>query len=545
MRKSMRNTHLMFKFSASLSFVFISFSAFAQQTWSEVPAPDPSQTRNMLRDIGGTLSADVWTIGSYETNAPAIMKNLVMHWNGSSWTTYTGTDLSTTWNDLWGVTAITANNVWAVGSYNAFANTRAQLMHWNGSSWTHTMLPENPGGSYLDGIDAISANDIWAVGGQSGSPTSPCYAIHYNGSNWTEVTVPNVGIFRNTFNDVDGVAANEVWAVGHFGEHYGDFHAMAQHWNGSNWTNSALPESVSSPLGELYHVTMISSNDVWALGSTITGDLLMIHYDGTSWSLVPTAGSSGGAIAARSATEVFSVGYRISQWDGSSWTIIDSLNDVIYPTLVSTVTFSNGDIWTAGTSGADGFYTLVYRSDPVPPLAVQMSAYSVTKSGNSAMMEWSTVAEIYADKFVMERSQDLINFMEISQIPAAGSAHDYKLIDVSPLQGHNYYRLKQYDVDGHVTVFPIKHLNFDMKDKASFSFYPNPVQDNMIHLQLPGSDNRQLYLYDAKGQRVGTWTIGENEDQTDICLPDGLSPGTYMMTLVTGDKVMVEKVVVQ
>lgn len=378
----------------------------AQQNWINVPAPDPSQTRNMLRDIGGTSSNDVWTVGSYEATTLGVMKNLIMHWNGNSWTTYPGTDLSTNLNDLWGVTAISSNNVWAAGSQNTPSHTKAQLMKWNGSSWTHTTtLPDNPGGNYLDGIDAISANDIWAVGGQSGSPTRPCFAVHYNGSSWTEVAVPNVGIFRNAFYDVDGITGNDVWAVGHYGDHYGDFHAMAQHWNGSSWSNVALPESITSPIGELYSVNMIATNDVWALGGTITGEMLMIHWNGTAWTTMPTDGSAGGSVAGRT-NEIYAVGSRISYWDGDSWSVIDSLSDEIYPSLSSTVTFSNGDMWTAGVSGLDGFFTLVYRSQSVP-LPVVMSAYAISKSGATARVEWTTATEMNADRFVLERSPDL------------------------------------------------------------------------------------------------------------------------------------------
>ncbi len=532
------------KIFACLFFIFASVTVHAQQQWVEVETPDTSATRNMLRDISGTSSNDVWTVGSYETTTPGNMKNLVMHWNGSSWDIYNGTDLSTTLNDLWGVTAIATNNVWAAGAYNGPSYTRAQLMHWNGSAWSHTSLPDIPGGSFLDGIDAYTATDIWAVGGKVGSPTRPSYALHYNGSAWNEVTVPNVGIFRNRLYDVDCISTNDVWAVGTYGDSYGDFHAMAQHWNGSNWTNVSLPADVYSPIGELYSVTAIASDDVWALGSTITGELLMIHWNGSAWIEMPTAGGQGGAVAARG-EDVFSVGGRISQWDGNSWSVIDSINQVSYPTLISTVTFSNGDIWAAGISGLEGFYTFVYRTVPQAPLAVQMSSYAVTRWDTKAVMQWSTTSEINADRFVMERSTEGTQFTMIDQVAASGSAHQYQLIDPLPLTGINYYRLKLVDLDGSVNVYPVKYLNFDTHEAKSFAVYPNPVQGDVVNISLEGEGKRMLVLYNHLGQEVKKWSVDTDVTDMQLSLPAGLASGTYIISMITGKGVRSESVMVE
>ena len=277
-----------------------------------------------------------------------------------------GLDLSGTYNDLWDITVVSPSDIWAVGTYNEPGTSRSQLVHWNGSTWTHTSLPFIAGGSFLNSIDAISGTDIWAVGGQAGSPIRPPYTIHFDGSNWTEFPASNPGTFRNYFSAVDGIASNDVWAVGYQSNAYGDFHAMAQHWNGSIWTNVSIPASISSPLGELTSVTMIASNNVWALGSTITGVMLMMHWDGNSWSQISSAGAAGGTVISRG-VDVFSVGDRISQWNGNSWTVIDSLNQLPFPALVSAVSFANGDIWTSGRTFDTAFHSLVYRTANATP----------------------------------------------------------------------------------------------------------------------------------------------------------------------------------
>ena len=369
MKPSASINGLLHRYVAATIILFSSINSISQQAWTRVPSPDTSATRNLLGGISGTSSSDVWAVGHYELLTPGNERNLIMHWNGSGWQIFSGTDLSSTYNDLWDVAAITPNDVWAVGTYNDPGTSRSQLLHWNGTNWSHTTIPIIPGGSFLFSIDAISANDIWAVGGQAGSPTRPAYTIHYDGSNWTEFPAATPGTFRNYFQAVDGIASNDVWAVGYLSNSYGDFHAMAQHWDGSSWTNFALPASISTPLGELYSVTMISSNDVWAVGSTITGITLMMHWNGTNWTEVSTTGSAGGAIIARG-TDLFSVGAGISQWNGSSWTVIDPLNQLSYPSLVSAISFSNGDIWLAGREFDTSFHSLVYRTANATPVFI-------------------------------------------------------------------------------------------------------------------------------------------------------------------------------
>ena len=625
-----------------------SFNSFSQQAWTRVPSPNPSASRNILSGISGTSSGDVWVVGHFQSDADAAIRNYIMHWNGADWQLFPGTDLGFNYNVLWDVAALTVNDVWAAGTYNEPGTSRSQLLHWNGSAWSHTILPAITGGSFLFSIDAIAPNDIWAVGGQAGSPTDPAYAIHYNGSGWTEFPVPSPGIYRDWFNAVDGIASNDVWAVGRQSNSYGDFHAMAQHWNGTSWTNTTIPSSVLDPLGELESVTMIASNNVWAMGSTVTGGILMIHWDGTSWSAVPTAGSAGGEIIARG-TDIFSVGDRISQWNGNSWTVIDPLNQLSYPSLVSATGYSNGDIWVAGRTVDADFHSLVYRTanaipqfvqgslqtlnavissspqnidemlrvqdadinqvviytlltppshgtvtglpdtaitnngfatpsgttyTPAPgysgsdqleikvsvgPLITQLTInvnigsalpvlltnYSVSKTGATATMKWSTSSEINAKEFVMQRSSDGISFISLIQIVAQGSGYNYNLVDPLPLSGLNYYRLQQVDLDGSVTNFPIRILEFVSKEVKPVAVYPNPVPGHVLNIRLNEPGDYILSLYNPGGQQMLKKKVTNTSSLIQLILPDNILPGEYIVLLVKDKIVWSEKILVR
>ena len=77
---------------------------------------------------------------------------------------------------------------------------------------------------------------------------------------------------------------------------------------------SAEPGQPGGGRGALPH-------NAWAVGSTVTDSAsqpLIEHWDGTSWTIIPSAGERPGlnaltAVAARTATDIWAVGYRAGQ----------------------------------------------------------------------------------------------------------------------------------------------------------------------------------------------------------------------------------------
>jgi hypothetical protein len=62
---------------------------------------------------------------------------------------------------------LSSTNAWAVGSYSNGTAGHTLIVHWNGSVWKVVASPNAGGSSYekfLSGVAAISAHNIWAVG---------------------------------------------------------------------------------------------------------------------------------------------------------------------------------------------------------------------------------------------------------------------------------------------------------------------------------------------------------------------------------------------
>jgi hypothetical protein len=191
--------------------------------WSIVPVPTPAgAATSQLAAISALSPTNIWAVGSVVNivNTAVQTRTLVEHWNGSAWSIVPARN-ATTSNLLTGVTAVAANNVWAVGytitTDGSNQPDRTLIEHWNGTTWSIVASPTVASNDTLTGVAARSATDIWAVGfrqDRSGAiPIDRTLTEHWNGSAWSVVASPNVGGNDNLLNAVAAVPG-DVWAVG-------------------------------------------------------------------------------------------------------------------------------------------------------------------------------------------------------------------------------------------------------------------------------------------------------------------------------------------
>ncbi len=91
------------------------------------------------------------------------------------------------------------------------------------------------------------------------------------------------------------------------------------------------------------------------------------------------------------------------------------------------------------------------RNDALITLPVKLNSFTVQKANSSAQLNWSTEQELNSSYFSVERSSDGRKWNSIFRVNAAGNStqvNNYKAFDNTPLNGINYYRLKQFDGDG-------------------------------------------------------------------------------------------------
>lgn len=352
-------------------------------TWSEVTSPVGNGSIH-LSDVSARSATDVWAAGYMYDGA---FSTLVEHWDGSSWQIVASPDKGTGNNFLDGILALSSNDVWAVGHYEAGGRTKTLVEHWNGTAWSIVSNPNlDYGGYQFFGIGAINGNDIWAVGiafPYSGLPKTlierynpypcpptptPTPGVIACGPEWHFVTSPDVEDAHDIkLVSVDAISGNDAWSAGFYwdGGHYSK--PLIEHWDGNTW--NIVPSPVISPVDriELYSIAAISSNDVWVVGSfggyAQQFRPLVWHWNGSAWSVVSSADPGQGghfaAIGGLSANDVWAVGSRngrslIEHWNGSTWTNVPSPNPSGTDNrLYAVIAISSNDAWAVGTTSAE------------------------------------------------------------------------------------------------------------------------------------------------------------------------------------------------
>jgi hypothetical protein len=241
--------------------------------------------------VVATSSTNAWAVGDIGTGPGDVAADspLIEHWDGTSWSAQPFA-VPTSGGQFADVAATSAGNAWAVGhtgDTNDDTGQTTMIEHWNGSAWSGVSSPNQTGkGNLLSGVTAISADDVWAVGHTlTNSGLYEPLVLNWNGSTWSLVTVPNPHGDTNLWS-VSAAGAHDVWATGYTGEcgHGGSrCSTVAMHRHGSSWTVTSTLNPSSSFLNALLGVTVIGSDDVWAVGSNDWASTLIEHWDGSPW----------------------------------------------------------------------------------------------------------------------------------------------------------------------------------------------------------------------------------------------------------------------
>jgi hypothetical protein len=123
---------------------------------------------------------------------------LIMHWDGTAWSTINSPNPDSGTNVLEGVSATSGSDAWAVGNYSSYdtpGRSRTLVLHWDGTAWSTVNSPTpGPGANRLAGVSARSGSDAWAVGDHDTAvSTTTSLIAHWNGTAWANA-IPRYGL---------------------------------------------------------------------------------------------------------------------------------------------------------------------------------------------------------------------------------------------------------------------------------------------------------------------------------------------------------------
>src|SRR5439155_15535056 len=130
------------------------------------------------------------------------------------------------------------------------------------------------------------------------------------------------------------ISHNDAWAVGYsLSLDIGDVYIL-MHWDGTSWSLVNGPPANSSVL---LSVKAFATDDVWAVGykdfdiNQNTSSTFTLHWDGTAWSEVPSPNVGDGnylhGVDGATPNDVWAVGSSnlgalAMHWDGAVWTVV-------------------------------------------------------------------------------------------------------------------------------------------------------------------------------------------------------------------------------
>ncbi|MBU3675673.1 MAG: T9SS type A sorting domain-containing protein, partial [Chitinophagaceae bacterium] len=202
------------------------------------------------------------------------------------------------------------------------------------------------------------------------------------------------------------------------------------------------------------------------------------------------------------------------------------------------------------TPGFSQFYAHAQNPNNVP-LPATVTDFSGYKQGEHHRLSWTTQSEYNNAFFTLEYSRDGNNFTSLANINSQAvngnsqAVLHYGYTHTTPMLGHNYYRLRQTDIDGQ-SKLEAKVVDLIRRaEGGSISIYPNPTEGVLqvsVYEQSAGAI--KLVVRDMSGRVVKTveaqTASGNNQLSVDL---SAVAQGIYTLQCYShGELVVTERI---
>ncbi len=147
-------------------------------------------------------------------------------------------------------------------------------------------------------------------------------------------------------------------------------------------------------------------------------------------------------------------------------------------------------------------------------------------------VHWTTLPEMTQYLYTVERSGDKTNWTPVTQVMGhedATAANNYTVMDHTPANGMNYYRIRRLSAAGVESFSDVREVELKISREESLAVYPNPAVDVLRIRNLIAYDaDARLQLYATSGRLLYSLKIPAGTlQQFDIPVAD-LPQGIYL-----------------
>ncbi|MFK7926267.1 MAG: T9SS type A sorting domain-containing protein [Bacteroidia bacterium] len=228
---------------------------------------------------------------------------------------------------------------------------------------------------------------------------------------------------------------------------------------------------------------------------------------------------------------------RMRAWNDSETEIIPASTQIVNQLCAGFKLFDDPGTCTNPVITGGGTFTLKQRD-------FDLVAISEPKQ---IRLHWQIDETDIEAAYFIERSHNGQSFSTLNQVSISEiDQTQLQGIDKQPLNGRQYYRIKQIPLDGEAIYSEVISLNY-YDHSPQFQVFQNPNQP--IQLQLRGIASEQslsLKLYNANGAIVQHSHLPPSRSGTaELSLTSDLPPGIYIVELLHPSSNMLTRFVLQ
>lgn len=204
-------------------------------------------------------------------------------------------------------------------------------------------------------------------------------------------------------------------------------------------------------------------------------------------------------------------------------------------TTSATQLITTGSLYEYGyvlATGVSSFSSFYFAKNTFTVLPVTLVNFTAGKQGNNVALKWETENEVNFSEFQIEKSTDADRFSLLTVVTAANRPNNnYDALDVSPVKGYNYYRLKMINTNGSFKYSEIVKVNYTTQ--LSLSVWPNPAGNQLVVSEAKQND--RLVIIDATGRTVINTIVSGQNEPINIAK---LSAGIYVLQLYSSGQLL-------
>ena len=180
--------------------------------------------------------------------------------------------------------------------------------------------------------------------------------------------------------------------------------------------------------------------------------------------------------------------------------------------------------------------------DSVVVTPINLTTFTGNKIEKNVQLNWSTATEKNNSHFNIQRSNDGMNFENITKVMGKGNSsaiNNYLHTDINVPNNNLYYRLQQVDVDGKSTLSAVILIKYDIKTNVELSVYPNPIINHTAIITLKNATigKYNVALKSVKGETIFVKNINQTvvNSSVEVHLPTSIAKGLYILNVISND----------